>query len=90
MDYKLIAHLLDPSAAHQMEALGGENSELYLKTKFDFGYITNEQKPFSDRVKMLLTMYSISETFATIEQFDSTEDYIIDQDGDGVYLWAKC
>ena len=86
MRYQIIACLFDPTIPCQQEALGN-NVELLKKTQFEYDYITNESKPFSDRVTMLKAMYQIEG--GAIEEKPFTDEYIIEQDGDGVYLYKR-
>lgn len=86
MDYQVIACLFDPSIPCIQEEIGS-NIELLKKTEFEYKYITDENKPFSDRVTMLKSMYQIDG--GAIEEKPSTDEYIIEQDSDGVYLYQR-
>ena len=75
--YKIVAHLIDPSLQDE-ETLTDE----YLR---DWEIIERGGK---QAMKLLYKKYPIDSN--TCENFNSTDKYILEQDGDGIYLFKRC
>lgn len=84
--YKNTAILHDPSTPEQQELLNG-NVEAIKMRQFNFNYISDVEKPFSNRVKMLKTMFGIAD--GEIVELDSTSESVILFKDDAIILFEK-
>ena len=79
--YKIVAHPISPGTAWQRDSLADD----YENVQNDYDFISNENNSFQERVKMLMK-YHID---GAVETHAESEPYIIDEDGDGLYLLKR-
>lgn len=80
--YKLVAYLIDPDAEFQKASLG----KMYEKSLKDFQTVEKGGRKAIET--MLKYKFDTGETEVT-ETFQADEEYIIDRDGDGFYLYRR-
>ena len=79
--YKIVAYLISPYTNWQRDSLADD----YEDVQNDYDFIANENNSFQERVKMLMK-YHID---GDVETHAESEPYIIDEDGDGLYLLKR-
>ncbi len=79
--YKIIAYLISTESDWQTESLGKD----YEEVKKDYVFISDKENPFQERMRTLMK-YNID---GDVEIRNEREEYIIDEDNDGLYLLKR-
>ena len=79
--YKIIAYLICPYSGWQKDSLVDD----YEDVQNDYDFISDENNSFPERVKALMK-YAIN---GCVETHAESAPYIIDEDGDGLYLLKR-
>lgn len=85
--YQIVGYLIDPDAGFQKSQLSHND---YLEAKSDYDAIMNSYESGTipnGEILSLFDKYKIDN--GNIETIMSNDDFVIDTDGDGVYLLKK-
>ena len=82
-NYRIVAYLIDPSSEWQKSSVSGDD---YAETVLDYDFISDVTNDFEERIKCL-EKYSVTD--GAIERHYSDDEYIIDEDADGIYLLKR-
>lgn len=82
-NYRIVAYLIDPSSEWQKSSVSGDD---YAETVSDYDFISDVTNDFEERMKCL-EKYSVTD--GAIERHYCDDEYIIDEDADGIYLLKR-
>ena len=82
--YQVVAYLIDPNADWQRREL---SSDSYEESKRDFELLSNLDGNLNRQAMNIFRKYKINN--GAVEEHDSEEPFIMDIDGDGIYLLKR-
>ena len=82
--YQVVAYLIDPNADWQRGEL---SSDSYEESKRDFELLSNLDGNLNRQAMNIFRKYKINN--GAVEEHDSEEPFIMDIDGDGIYLLKR-
>jgi hypothetical protein len=82
--YQIVSYLIDPSADWQKNAL---SSDEYEESKRDFELLSHSAGNLNKQVMNIFRKYQINS--GAVEEHNSEEPFIMDIDGDGIYLLKR-
>lgn len=82
-NYRIVAYLINPSSEWQKSSVSGD---YYAEMVSDYDFISDVTNDFEERMKCL-EKYSVTD--GAIERHYSDDEYIIDEDADGIYLLKR-
>lgn len=82
--YQIVAYLIDPNADWQREGLPSED---YEESKRDFEILSNLNCKLNRQAINIFRKYRIND--GAVEEHNSEEPFIMDIDGDGIYLLKR-
>lgn len=82
--YQIVAYLIDPNADWQREGLSSDD---YEESKRDFEILSNLNCNLNRQAINIFRKYQINN--GAVEEHNSEEPFIMDIDGDGIYLLKR-
>lgn len=82
--YQVVAYLIDPNADWQRGEL---SSDSYEESKRDFELLSNLDGNLNRQAMNIFRKYQINN--GAVEEHDSEEPFMMDIDGDGIYLLKR-
>ena len=82
--YQIVAYLIDPNAEWQKEGLSSDD---YEDSKRDFEILSNLNCNLNKQAMDIFRKYQINN--GSVEEHNSEEPFIMDVDGDGIYLLKR-
>ena len=82
--YQIVAYLIDPNADWQREGLSSDD---YEESKRDFEILNNLNCKLNRQAINIFRKYRINS--GAVEEHNSEEPFIMDTDGDGIYLLKR-
>jgi hypothetical protein len=82
--YQIVAYLIDPNADWQREELSSDD---YEESKRDFEILSNLNCNLNRQAINIFRKYQINS--GAVEERNSEEPFIMDIDGDGIYLLKR-